>query len=63
MGSFKNIARYYSVRVDGKSATDAFWSYQDIYEQLPGTNTDGILAIRGMLSPDRSKLEVSVLDS
>lgn len=59
---FKNIARYYTVVVGNDSAVDAFWSYEDIYERLPGTgNADGIPAIKGMLSPDRSKLEVRVL--
>jgi len=55
---FKNIARYYSVRAQGNTAVDAFWSYEDIYDKLPNENADGILAIRGMLSPDQSKLSV-----
>lgn len=58
---FKNIAGYYSVEVAGQQVTDAFWYYEDIYDKLPASgNADGILEIRGMLSPDRSKLKVEV---
>lgn len=59
---FKNIARYYSVVVGDRKAVDGFWSYEDIYERLPASGkADGILSIRGMLSPDRSKLEVQIV--
>jgi uncharacterized protein (DUF427 family) len=58
---FKNIAEYYSVRVDGNTVMDAFWSYENIYEKLPSSgNADGILEIKGMLSPDRRKLHVEI---
>lgn len=58
---FKNIATYYSVEVDGKTAKDAFWTYDEVYEKLPGNgNADGLLEIKGMLAADSSKLTVEV---
>jgi len=61
---FKNIAEYYSVEVEGERAEDAFWTYENIYETLPANNNaDGILRLRGMLSPYRTKLDVEIIGS
>lgn len=58
---FKNIARYYSVVVGEEQAVDGFWCYEDIYDRLPPSGkADGIIAMKGMLSPDRSRLEVQL---
>lgn len=58
---FKNIASYYNVRVGADVVTDAFWSYEEVYDTLPPSgNGDGIQKIRGMLSFYRRKLDVRV---
>jgi uncharacterized protein (DUF427 family) len=58
---FKNVARYYSVRVNGKEVVDAFWTYDEVYDKFPNNgNASDILQLKGMLSPYQSRLSVKV---
>lgn len=60
---FKGLARYYGVRAKAGEVTDAFWTYEDLYDRFPANgNASDILKLKGMLSPDPKRLEVTLID-
>ena len=61
---FKGLAKYYGVKADGNEVDDAFWSYEEIYDKFPDNgNASDIVRLKGMLSPDRSRVDVKILDA
>lgn len=60
---YKGLAHYYGVRVREHEIADAFWTYDEPYERFPDNgNASDVLRLKGMLSPDKGKLEVTVRD-